>query len=118
MLKPVEWTIGWCETDAMEIEAFRKSLAAATPPGGLPRPLEAIWLASKGDWKAAHELVQMNEGDPSHDWVHACLHRIEGDAGNAGYWYRQARKTPATGPFDVELMDIARALLAPSHGRD
>jgi hypothetical protein len=102
----------------MEIEAFRKSLAGAAPPTGLPRPLEAIWLASRGDWKAAHEIVQMNEGDASHDWVHACLHRIEGDADNAGYWYRQARKTPAIGPFDIELMDIAKTLLATSYGRD
>ncbi len=102
----------------MEFEAFRKSLSEAAPPAGLPRPLEAIWLASKGDWKAAHELVQMDEGEARHDWVHACLHRIEGDASNAGYWYRRAKQPPATGPFDVELMAIARTLLAASHGRD
>ena len=102
----------------MDFEEFRTSISGAKPPAGLPRPLEAIWLASKGDWKAAHELVQMDEGEARHDWVHACLHRIEGDAGNAGYWYRRAGRPTASGPFDVELMAIAMVLLATSNGRD
>ena len=118
VLKSVEGTLVRCETATMDIEAFRKSLSGAEPPKGLPRPLEAIWLASKGDWKAAHELMQMDEGEARHDWVHACLHRIEGDAGNAGYWYRRAQKPMATGPFDAELMAIAAALLLASSDRD
>lgn len=102
----------------MDIDAFRKSLSEAAPPAGLPRPLEAIWLATNGEWTAAHELVQMDEGEARHDWVHACLHRIEGDVGNAGYWYRRAQRPMATGPFDVELMAIAATLLATSNDRD
>jgi hypothetical protein len=50
--------------------------------------------------------------------VHACLHRIEGDADNAGYWYRRAGKPVATGPFDLELMAIASDLLTTTRGQD
>jgi hypothetical protein len=102
----------------MDFETFKTSLSGSAPPAELPRPLKAIWHASKGDWKSAHELVQMEEGEPSHDWVHACLHRIEGDASNAGYWYRRAKIPPAIGPFDAELMAIARTQLSAIQGKD
>lgn len=95
----------------MDIGSFRKSLSGKAPPDGLSRPLQALWHAAKGDWDTAHGLVQMDEGEPNHDWVHACLHRIEGDPGNAGYWYRRAGKKVATGPCDAEVMVIAEALL-------
>lgn len=91
---------------------FRASLTAAAPPRGLARPLAALWHAAKGDWDAAHKLAQMDEGEPDHDWVHAYLHRVEGDLGNAGYWYRRAKKPVATGALDDEWTQIAEALLA------
>lgn len=50
----------------------------------------AIDLALGGDWEAAHEIVQRDEADPTAAWIHAVLHKIEGDAGNARYWYRRA----------------------------
>lgn len=50
----------------------------------------AIDLALAGDWERAHEIVQRDEADPTAAWVHAVIHKIEGDRGNAGYWYRRA----------------------------
>jgi hypothetical protein len=96
----------------MTLSEFRASLAGAAPPPGLARPLEALWQAGKGDWDAAHKLAQMDEGEPDHDWVHAYLHRVEGDLGNAGYWYRRAKKPVATDALDVEWTRIAETLLA------
>jgi len=96
----------------LDRRSFDASLSQAAPPAGLPRPLAALWHLRKGDWNAAHELAQQDEGEPRHDWVHAHLHRVEGDAGNAGYWYRRAKKPVATGPTDAEWDAIVDALLA------
>lgn len=52
--------------------------------------LRAVELALADDWDAAHQMVQQYEGDATAAWIHAVLHKIEGDAGNAGYWYRRA----------------------------
>jgi hypothetical protein len=52
--------------------------------------LRAIDLAATGSWDAAHGIVQRDEADPTAAWIHAVLHKIEGDLGNARYWYRQA----------------------------
>lgn len=52
--------------------------------------VRAIDLALGGDWEAAHAIVQRDEADPTAAWIHAVLHKIEGDAGNARYWYRRA----------------------------
>ena len=94
----------------MDLAAFRASLAAPGPPPGLSRALQALWRDAKGDWDGAHELAQADEGGAG-DWVHAYLHRKEGDLGNAGYWYRRARKPVAKGPLDEEWAEIAKALL-------
>ena len=69
-----------------------------------------MWWDGKGDWKGAHESAQQDEGRDG-SWVHAYLHRKEGDAANAGYWYRRAGKTPATTSLTLEWEAIARALL-------
>jgi len=68
---------------------FKASLSNATPADGLKPPLAALWWAAKGDWYAAHKIVQ-DESDTRAAWVHAYLHRVEGDLSNAGYWYRRA----------------------------
>jgi hypothetical protein len=52
--------------------------------------VRAVDLALAGDWTGAHEIVQQDETDPAFCWVHAVLHKIEGDAPNARYWYRLA----------------------------
>ena len=51
---------------------------------------QAIELALAGKWDAAHELVQQYEDDATTAWIHAVLHKIEGDLGNSRYWYRHA----------------------------
>ncbi len=69
----------------MTPELFRASLSASHPPAGLPPALEALWWAGKGVWERAHALVQDEPGAEA-AWVHAYLHRVEGDLANAGYW--------------------------------
>lgn len=91
---------------------FKKSLSVSTPPVAVARPLQALWHAAKSDWDAAHKLVQQDEGEPRHDWVHAYLHRVEGDLSNAGYWYRRAGKPVAVGALQAEWDAIATTLLA------
>jgi hypothetical protein len=95
----------------MNLVAFRASLAAPSPPPEISVALQALWFDGKGDWDKAHELAQADEGGPG-DWVHAYLHRKEGDAFNAGYWYRRAHKPIAKGGLEQEWGEIAAALLA------
>lgn len=96
---------------AMSLFAFKRTLSDAAPANGLPPALAALWWAGKGEWDRAHELAQDDAG-PAAAWVHAYLHRAEGDLGNARYWYRQARRPAASGPLEAEWDDIATALLA------
>jgi hypothetical protein len=90
--------------------AFKRSLTRAAPPSALAPPLQALWWAKKGDWDKAHRLI-MDEPSRAAAWVHAYLHRVEGDAGNAGYWYRQAKRKPATGGHDAEWEAMVASLL-------
>ena len=89
---------------------FKRSLAKAKPPAGLSPALAGLWWAGKDDWDKAHKVV-MNEDDADCAWVHAYLHRVEGDLGNARYWYRQAHRDPAKGDLATEWAAIAAALL-------
>jgi hypothetical protein len=89
---------------------FKASLSAAAPAGALAPPLAALWWAAKGDWDAAHKIVQ-DEDTSDAAWVHAYLHRVEGDLGNAGYWYRQAGKPAAKDSLESEWDRIVTALL-------
>jgi hypothetical protein len=88
---------------------FKASLTNAKPADGLAPPLAALWWAAKGDWDAAHRIV-MNEDTKDAAWVHAYLHRVEGDLSNAGYWYRRAGKPEAKDTLDAEWQQIADAL--------
>ena len=90
--------------------AFELTLSHKVPPRSLPAPLAALWWAKKGDWDKAHRIAQDETGFDA-AWVHAYLHRVEGDIGNAGYWYRQARKPAATGELDAEWAAMVEALL-------
>lgn len=89
-------------------------LAATTPrpnpPSGLSPLLEALWWQAKGDWTRAHEIAQ-GIHTPDAAWVHAYLHRREGDPGNAAYWYRTAGRPVCTLPLEQEWREIAAALL-------
>jgi hypothetical protein len=90
---------------------YNQSLSYDAPPSDLSPPLEALWWAKRGDWDKAHRLVQDEASRPA-AWVHAYLHRVEGDLGNARYWYGQARKPPASGDLDSEWKQMVEALLA------
>lgn len=94
----------------MTPHAFSATLSHTVPPRALSAPLAAMWWAKKGEWDKAHRLV-MEASGPEAAWVHAYLHRVEGDLGNAGYWYRQARKPAASGELDAEWAAMVEALL-------
>ena len=61
-------------------------------------------------FERAHETAQSHEGEPLFDWIHALCHRIEGDSGNANYWYRRAGRPPFEGAFEAEADAIAAEL--------
>jgi hypothetical protein len=90
---------------------FARSLTDGAPPADLSPPLAALWWAAKGDWDRAHGVVQDDAGRDA-AWVHAYLHRVEGDLDNAGYWYRRARREMASGPLAEEWDAIVAVLLA------
>jgi hypothetical protein len=71
--------------------------------------LRALWLGLQGQWAEAHEIAQAEDSADA-AWVHAWLHRIEGDEGNAAYWYRRAGKPVGQGSTDTEGEAIAQAL--------
>ena len=89
---------------------FISSLSGAAPAPEMNAPLAALWWTAKGNWDQAHKLVQ-DEATADAAWVHAHLHRVEGDLGNAGYWYRQAGQAVATGSLETEWERISSALL-------
>ena len=95
----------------MSPRSFDNSLARYQPPSALSAPLQALWWARKGDWDKAHKLM-MDDGSREAAWVHAYLHRVEGDLPNARYWYRQAGRPAAEGALDAEWSAITEALLA------
>ena len=95
----------------MNLSQFRNSLANPKPPPGLAPALTALWWAAKDKWEKAHNIV-MDEGDKDCAWVHAYLHRVEGDLSNAGGWYRRAGRPASTAPLKEEWETIARALLS------
>jgi hypothetical protein len=90
---------------------FKSSLSGISPLPGVSPPLAALWWAGKGDWNKAHGIVQDETGADA-AWVHAYLHRVEGDLGNAGYWYRLAHKPVASTPLEAEWEEIVSELLA------
>ena len=92
------------------VSKFRGSLSGDAPPLGLSPSLRALWWAAKGAWDDAHTLVQGEEGSEA-AWVHAYLHRVEGDLSNAAYWYRRAGREPASGTLDQEWAEIVAVLL-------
>jgi hypothetical protein len=95
----------------MDLTAFNQSLAGDAPPAELGSALQGLWWDAKGAWDKAHECAQAQE-DAIGAWVHAYLHRVEGDLSNAGYWYRRAGKPESSAPLAEEWATIAAALLA------
>ena len=95
----------------MNLSDFKATLSNDQAPTGLSPALESLWVAGKGDWDGAHTIVQGYEGQQNPDWVHAFLHRQEGDIPNANYWYRRAGRTMPSTSLEQEWDDIASALL-------
>ena len=95
----------------MTFADFKRSLSQRKPPAGLAPALAALWWAGKDDWDKAHKIV-MDEAGADCAWVHAYLHRVEGDLPNARYWYAQVGKPVASGALPAEWDAIARALIA------
>lgn len=84
-----------------DLAAMKQSLAEdVEPPQGSSEELRSLWFAKKGDWEAAHNIAQDIDTQMG-SWIHALLHLIEGDIGNAGYWYSRAGK-PARTPDEID----------------
>lgn len=91
----------------MDADELRNS---EKPPAGLSGPLLALWHLAKDDWQKAHDVVEQDTSAEA-AWVHAHLHRVEGDESNAGYWYDRAGKPKSNDPHAREWADIASALI-------
>ena len=96
--------------NAMGFAAFKASLADGAPPKGLAPAVEALWYAANGLWERAHEAAQKRD-DAAGAWVHAYLHRVEGDEDNARYWYGRAGRPASSAPHAEEWEAMAKALL-------
>lgn len=96
----------------MSFAEFEAAVAREPSPPAVSAPLQGLWYAARGDWDAAHKCVQADSSREG-SWVHAYLHREEGDLGNAGYWYAKARRPmpEAAVTLKTEWAGIARALL-------
>ena len=94
----------------MELAEFKASLSLDQPPPELAQALEAMWHEAKGDWAKAHTLAQA-QNDNAGAWVHAYLHRVEGNRSNAGYWYHRAGKPRSSASLADEWDEIVGALL-------
>lgn len=97
--------------DLRNLDQLRESLQQSSLPAELPSLLAALWWEAKGEWNQAHEIAQAVESADA-AWVHAYLHRKEGDSSNAAYWYDRAHQPRCTLSLDAEWEQIASALLA------
>ncbi len=95
----------------VNLEEFNSTLNAAKPPVEWPNYIQALWWACKEDWHTAHNLVDQST-DLKSKWIHAHLHRVEGDQWNANYWYRQANKSMPITSFKEERTAILSTLLS------
>ena len=95
----------------MDYKAFIQHAAAqSSPPDGISEPLRALWHAQKGDWNAAHSVAQ-DIADADGSWIHANLHREEGDPGNARYWYGRAGRPESKLSVEEERSELIRHFL-------
>jgi len=93
------------------VDEFRMSVDSGNVPPNLTPELESLWHTKAGHWEQAHDIAQ-DIHTPMGSWIHALLHLIEGDTGNAGYWFRQAdRPVRATDGIDELWTEIVGELL-------
>ena len=95
---------------SVTLNDFRATLGDSRPPAGCCAALVALWYDARGDWEEAHRLAQAVD-DEDGAWVHAYLHRKEGDSGNARHWYRRACRTFADDTLPEEWERIVMAIL-------
>ena len=93
----------------MTIEEFTRSLNDSLP-GNVSVYLESLWYDGKGDWEKSHNVIQDVENKNA-AWIHAYLHRKEGDIGNADYWYNKAGKKRPTVSLEEEWESLVKAFL-------
>ncbi|MCX2719371.1 hypothetical protein [Lentiprolixibacter aurantiacus] len=90
--------------------AFVESFTGENPNALWPEALKALWYDGKGDWEKAHSIAQ-DVPTVLGNWIHAYLHRKEGDEWNAGYWYQRAyREYPAVG-LNKEFEELVKAVI-------
>jgi len=94
----------------MQLYEFKESLSAHEPPANVSVYLQALWFDAKKDWDKAHQIVQ-DISDKKASWIHAYLHRKEGDVFNSEYWYNRAAKKRPNIPLDKEWEEIAETFL-------
>lgn len=94
----------------MDLTALNESLSRNTPPADASIYLKALWYDAKNDWKEAHELIQ-HLPDKNASWIHAYLHRKEGDIWNADYWYSKAGKRRPSVSLKEEWEQLVKAFL-------
>ncbi len=94
----------------MNLSNLKESLAADSPPSSASVYIKALWYDAKGDWNKSHELIQ-DVPDKNASWIHAYLHRKEGDIWNADYWYSKAGKKRPSVSLDEEWEQIVTAFL-------
>lgn len=80
------------------------------PPESLSTELQSLWWIKKGNWEKAHDLAQ-DAGTRNGDWIHAHLHRVEGDLGNASYWYSRAGKPNCQTSLPEEWESLVKHIL-------
>ena len=93
----------------MQYDDFIKSTKESEPTDKLSGVHLAIWYAVKNNWDMAHNIVQ-DINTQTASWIHAYLHRVEGDISNAHYWYNRAKKEPSSESLKSELDDIIQLL--------
>ena len=94
----------------MDPQQFKNSLQEVSPPESISTYLKALWYDKKGDWEMAHNIAQ-DIADRKGSWIHAYLHRKEGDYSNAEYWYRKAGKEMPGSTLEIEWEQLVKELL-------
>ncbi len=94
----------------MNLNTFKESLSGNMPPQNVSVYLKALWFQGKGEWDKAHGTIQ-DVDDSNAAWIHAFLHRKEGDISNADYWYRRAGKKKPSVSLEREWEEIVLALI-------
>jgi hypothetical protein len=94
----------------MDYKGFHQSLSSAVPPSTLSPYLLSLWYDGKEDWDRSHTIIQ-DINDNTAAWIHAYLHRKEGDTGNADYWYHRAGKRRPSISLQQEWEELVKSLL-------